>query len=75
LSSLESYMSLSLVHVIDIILVLMTMEISLSVMLVLEDFRKNSFGVLRLTIWVQLSIVLDVHASSVNSIELIFYLS
>jgi hypothetical protein len=68
-------MSLSLVHVIDIILVLMTMEISLSVMLVLEDFRKNSFGVLRLTIWVQLSIVLDVHASSVNSIELIFYLS
>lgn len=67
-------MSLGLVHVVDIILVLMTME-PLSVMLVLEDFREDSFGVLRLTILVQLSIVLDVHTSSVYSIELIFHLS
>jgi len=44
-------MSLSIVHVVDIILLLITME-TLSVMLILEDFRKDSFGVLRLTVWV-----------------------
>ena len=38
LSSLKCDMSLGVVHVIDIILVLMAME-TLSVVLVLEDFR------------------------------------
>lgn len=72
MSSLKRDVSLGLVHVVDIILVLVAME-TLSIVLVFKDFGENAF-ILRLTILVQLSVVLDVHASSVNSIELILNL-
>ena len=72
MSSLKRDVSLSLVHMVNVILVLVAME-TLSIVLILKDLGQNTF--ILLTISVKLSIILDVHASSVYSIELIFNLS
>ena len=72
MSSLKRDVSLGLVHMVNVILVLMAMK-TLSIVLILKDLGQNAF-ILR-TIGVMLSIVLNVHTSSVNSIELIFNLS
>lgn len=74
MSTLERDVSLGIVHVVDIILLLVTVE-ALPIVLILEDFRENALGVLRLAVLVHLSIVLNVHASSVYGVELVLDLA
>jgi hypothetical protein len=69
-SGLESHLSMSLIHVVYVVL-LLTMEALVSSMsvLVLENLCEDSFSIL-----IGLS-SLDVHTSSMHSIELIFDIS
>lgn len=70
-SSLECHVAMSLIHMINVILVLH----SLPIMLILENFGENAFGARwnrRVINW-SISSILDAHSSSVNCVELIFH--
>lgn len=52
------------------IVLLLTMECLMSSMLIFENFSQDSF-----MIWILLAVSLDVHAASMDSIELVFNVS
>lgn len=72
ISRIEIHLSMSLIHVVNIVLMLVVLY-CLSVMLILEDFCQDSFCASRNT-WVinsATTTILNAHTSTMNSIELI----
>ena len=70
--SMESHLAISLIHVINVVLVLMTCQ--LSSMLVFENLCQNALGACWNTLVIDCvtTAILNTHTSTVNCIKLIF---
>ena len=69
---LKGYLSLCIVEGINVVLLLIWMEGLMPCVLVFENFSQDSF---RVTIRILTTISLDVHSTTMNSVELVFDVS